>query len=241
MEEPETVENVGKKSKWVSLMMKRAKTRFAACQIIRRAIVCEGIWCDVQMVCCLLPADVSPEKRSLAVKQLRQELEEEREVSIWYAASLREEFAAKEPGIGTQLALLRIEYAMKNRKRRENDLCFESLAIVEDSAEDGSTDIAYQEILQLFYTDMNHITVIGNHEEAYDDFAGQVFQETGLVMRFLKHPLREYPYGNKLLVLSFETGRKRLPAVFGKSATCVQVCAGMLNFLDTIAKNGYKT
>lgn len=177
-------------------------------------------------------------RRGLKERKKRRLIQAARERcgELWLSRTLAGELLEAQPSASEELLLFRLLFRMEQRKRKKN-APVQSLVVWEDNKRPGTA----LNFLPALVSGLNYLTVIGGREEDYAEFAETVWQEEGLPVRFLKKPVRDYPYGPELLVLNMAPGRRLPSRLFPDGTEYTDVLAGMPKFLDTIARNEYNT
>lgn len=110
----------------------------------------------------------------------------------------------------------------------------------EKAQQAGLSEEAYQEILRACLADRNHYTILCANPERYEALAKEACEEEGLLLRCIKNLVREYPLGDRLLILNFRPDYRIKPWLLEKDTRCLNVdVQGVVKFLDTIMKNSY--
>lgn len=186
----------------------------------------------LHLFCHILPSEKKEKKRKQLLLALSQE-----EGELWLEPGLAEKMAYEQPQASKELLLFRLMYQME-QWHLKTGWKPESAVLWEATAIDHETECF---LLAHFIGELNHVTVICNRQEPYEELTEEAWQEYGLPVRFLNRPIREYPYGAKTLVINMEPGRRIRPGLFSEETRCLDICAGMPKFLDTIARNVYNS
>lgn len=188
-------------------------------------------------------------------KTAREQLRRIEQQRVWYERELAEELELDQPDMQDEEILYLVQGLLNGRlgcSARESILIIEppkQRALSQDSffQEDGQktqreelSEESYQEILKACLADRNHYTILCANPGRYEALSAEAFEQEGLLLRCVTKLAREYPLGDRLLILNFRPDYRIKPWIQEKDACCLTVdTQGVVKFLDTIMKNSY--
>lgn len=188
-------------------------------------------------------------------KTAREQIRRIEQQRVWYERELAVELELDQPDMQDEEILYLVQGLLNGRLgcvARESILIIEPPeheSLSQDSffSQDGEkqeqaglSEESYQEILRACLADRNNYTILCSNPKRYEVLAEEAFEQEGLLLRCVKNLVREYPLGDRLLILNFRPDYRIKPWLLEKDACCLSVdVQGVVKFLDTIMKNSY--